>query len=356
MKCIVIICLLLSSFAQAQHLRPGFDPKEYQEMLRIAFRQADIPWSNLKSPSPEHAHLVYRSQEVGLKNRWDLWMTDNKTAIISIRGTTATKESWMENFYAGMIPAIGSLHLNDSTEFHYKLAKDSAAYVHAGWTLALAYMAPDIVSKVKEYYAKGIRDFIVTGHSQGGAISFLVRSYLQYREDLPKDITWKTYSSAAPKPGNMYYAYDYDYITRNGWAFRVVNARDWVPETPFSLQTTNDFNYPNPFMNVKTMLKKQNLLIRWVVGSMYNGMDRSTKKSSRKMQKLLGKRLYKFVRKSLPGYQQPVFVKGHNYMPAGVPVILYPDSTYDNQYKYDGKNIFIHHVYAPYAQLLEASY
>lgn len=342
----------------AQHLKPGFDPQEYSELLSINFLHADTPWVNKQIPIPEHSRLVYRSRETGLHNRWDLWLRDDQTAIITIRGTIAQKDSWLENFHAGMIPAIGQLRLNDSTNFSYHLARDSNAFVHAGWTLALASMAPDIVAHIKEYYGKGIRDFLISGHSQGGAICFLLRSYLEYLDDpgLPKDITYKIYCSAAPKPGNLYYAYDYDFITRSGWGFRVVNTRDWVPETPFSLQTTNDFNTPNPFVNVKGALRKQNFFVRLVVNSMYNRLDRSAKRASRRMQKLLGKQLAGRVRNVLPGYTPPSFVDSHNYMPAGTPVILRPDAAYDSKHVFDGKNIFIHHMYAPYRDLIKTIY
>ena len=47
----------------------------------------------------------------------------------------------------------------------------------------------------------------------------------------------KTYCSAAPKPGNLFYAYDFEHITEGGWAFNVVNSADWVPELPSTTQT-----------------------------------------------------------------------------------------------------------------------
>ncbi|QHS59810.1 lipase family protein [Chitinophaga agri] len=352
------LCILLSQNSSAQPLKPGFDAKEYLDMLSIDFLHADTPWTNTHLIPPANAQLVYRSPETGLHNRWDLWLRDDGVAIVSIRGTVGNKESWMENFFAGMIPATGQFQLNDSTTFKYRLAKDERAYVHAGWTLALASMAPDIVAHIKTYYKKGYHAFLISGHSQGGAISFLLRSYLQYLDDpeFPKDIVYKTYCSAAPKPGNLYYAYDYDYITRDGWGFRVVNARDWVPETPFSLQTTNDFNTPNPFMGVKRALKKQNFFVRLVIGSMYNRLDRSSKKASRRMQKMLGKRLSKLVKRAVPGYSAPPFTGSHNYHPAGTPVILYPDAAYDSKYIFDGKNLFIHHMYAPYRELTNSIY
>ncbi|WP_343671673.1 lipase family protein [Chitinophaga sp.] len=340
-----------------QHLKPGFDPKEYADMLAICFLTADTPWTKKVTP-PDDARLIYRSKETGLYNRWDLWTYHGNIAVISIRGTVGNKDSWLENFHAGMIPAIGTFQLNDSTNFRYRFAKDSNAYVHAGWTLALASMADSVVAKIKDCYRQGIHDFIITGHSQGGAITFLLRSYLEYIDDpaFPKDITIKTYSSAAPKPGNLYYAYDYDFVTRNGWGFRIVNTRDWVPETPFSLQTTRDFNTPNPFMYVKKSLRKQPLLARIVLRYMYGRLDNSSKRAARRMQRVLGKRLYAMVKKTLPGYKMPPFVYSHHYSPAGVPIILAPTADYDTKFPFDGKNIFVHHAYEPYQYLLEKDF
>lgn len=340
-----------------QYLKPGFDPKEYADMLAICFLTADTPWTNKVVP-PDDSKLIYRAKESGLHNRWDLWTYHGKVAVICIRGTVGNKESWMENFHAGMIPAIGNFHLNDSTNFKYRFARDSNAYVHVGWTLAVASMGADIVAKIKDCYKQGIHEYIITGHSQGGAISFLLRSYLEYIDDpaFPKDIIIKTYSSAAPKPGNLYYAYDYDFITRNGWGFRIVNTRDWVPEAPFSLQTTRDFNNPNPFQYVKKSLRKQSIPVRIVLGYMYGRLDNSSKRASRRMQRVLGKRLYGMVKKTLPEYKLPTLVQSHNYSPAGVPIILAPTADYDSRFPFDGKNVFVHHAYDPYRYLLEADY
>ncbi|HEY3251697.1 MAG TPA: lipase family protein, partial [Ignavibacteria bacterium] len=142
------------------------------------------------------------------------------------------------------------LQLNDSTSFDYQLSTDPKAMVHTGWTIGLGYLAPDIETKINEYYRqKHVKEFLLFGHSQGGAISFLLRSFLEYEKQkgkIPADIVFKTYCSAAPKPGNMYYAYDFDFITRNGWAFTIVNTADWVPETPFSIPTIHDLISPIP--------------------------------------------------------------------------------------------------------------
>jgi hypothetical protein len=52
---------------------------------------------------------------------------------------------------------------------------------------------------------------------------------------IPKDIRFKTYCSAAPKPGNLYFSYDYEADNQIGWSFTVVNGADWVPELPVSI-------------------------------------------------------------------------------------------------------------------------
>lgn len=143
---------------------------------------------------------------MGLDNRWDFWIRDDKAGVISLRGTTAKLTSWLANFYAAMVAATG------------------------------------------------VREFIIMGHSQGETLAFLLRSHLHYltqKGELPKDIVYKTYCSAALKPVSLYYAYDYDFLTRNGWGFTIVNTLDWVPETPFTVQRISDFNPSNPFVNVK---------------------------------------------------------------------------------------------------------
>ncbi|PSL46432.1 lipase (class 3) [Chitinophaga niastensis] len=357
---ISLICFLFLFLGReksfAQHLSPHFNPVEYGELLKMGDRLVDTPWTKVRSTAPRDCKLVYRSPETGLVNSWDLWLREDSVAIIVIRGTNGTNTSWLENFYAGMIPAQGTVKLNDSTSFPYKVAENPRAYVHAGWMIGVAAMAPDIVSKINTYYRQGIHEFIIFGHSQGGAIAFLLRSYLQYAEGIPKNIIFKTYNSAAPKPGNLYYAYDYDYITRDGWGLRVVNARDWVPETPFSLQTSHDFNTVNPFTDIKGALKKQKWPVRGALNYVYGRLDRPSKRAARRMQRILGKIAYKRVQKILPEYQRPDFVNSHNYTPAGTPVILYPVAGYDEKFAFDGKNIFIHHMFEPYRWLLEQIY
>lgn len=360
---IISLLLILCLFSHAQNnLQPGFIPAEYADLLSIAFHGSSIPDSVERKTKKDRYELLFRSPEAGLKNRWTLFLRDDNVAVINIRGTVKNATSWSANFYAPMIPATGSLQLNDSTVFNYQLATDPAAAVHAGWTIALGHLAPTITAQIKKLYKeKGTKQFIISGHSQGGAIAFLTRSYLYYEQQkghIPADMVFKTYCSAAPKPGNQPYAYDFDYITRGGWALTVVNAYDWVPESPFSIQTLKDFNQANPMADIRSILKQQKFLIRIAGNMVYNKLERKPRKAQRKMEKYLGHKLYKMsIRKTLPQLKEPDYVHSSNYMRAGTPVILMPDDTYRKQFPGDGKDkAFIHHLYASYSYLLKSNF
>jgi hypothetical protein len=354
----LLLLLLVYFSAQAQTvLQPGFSGSEYREMLEIFSRQFDsVP----TIPAPVNYHRVYRSAEVGLKNRWELWYrNDQKLGVISIRGTVASFASWLENFYAAMVPANGTLKLNDSTYFPYHLAKDSNAMVHVGWLVGMASLAPSIVRKVNDSYQKGIKEFIIFGHSQGGAIAYLLRSYLQSQQAsgaIPDDIIWKTYCSAAPKPGNLFYAYDFDFTTRNGWAYNVSNTSDWVPQTPYSVQTVRDFSRVNPFVDVSTILGRLPLFPRMYLKSKFRKMDKATNKAQKRFEKYLGRMVAKEVRKSMPQLVEPDYAPGNNYQRAAIPIVLEPDAEYHKKFPEQPGNVFVHHMLEPYYYLSQIYY
>jgi len=347
-------------------LEPGFDAKEYLAMLRIDFTGQDSLSPDAAADNgfhvnpPEGYIRHYHSPEVGLKNRWSMWYRrDGRVAVISIRGTISDMVSWTANFYAAMVPANGSLQLSDSNLFNYRLAADDKAMVHVGWLVSLGSLAPTMLQQVHAAYERGIRDFIISGHSQGGAIAFLTSSYLHYLRDkgeLPADIVFKTYCSAAPKPGNLFYAYDFDFITRNGWGFNVVNSADWVPESPFSVQTLSDFNNTNPFIHMDGMLKKQPWLIRWYLRGKYNKLKKSTRKAQRCFKDVLGHMMYKQVKKVLPQFKEPVYAEGNNYQRAGVPIVLQPDSAYYRKFPEMPEKVFQHHMFEPYYWMVQRYY
>lgn len=359
---LLLTFLLIGSYTNIsaqQKLKPGFDPVELKSLLEITVRQVDTPWTNVTLPFPEGYKFVYRSPVVGLDNRWDFWTANNNTAVISIRATTASIVSWLADFYAGMIPATGELIIDSAKTFKYKLADIPDSYVHSGWVVGLSAIVPTIKEKINEFYNKGIKDYIIVGYSQGAGIAFLLRSYLYYCSDIPKDITFKTYCIATPKPGNQFYAYDYDFITQGGWGLRVVNTEDWVPETPFSIETVNDLPAINPFSNInKAFSQVKKPVVRMVLKSIYRKLFNSTNRAQKTYTRILGTRAYKIIKKTLPNFKEPDYVRSMDYCTAGSPIILKASPEYFEQYigNLKTKHDFINHMPGAYMFLLNQYY
>ncbi|MCG7856726.1 lipase family protein [Flavihumibacter sediminis] len=350
----LIFLLLTGSPARAQLLQPGFDKSEYLELMKISARSTNSPAYYDTFPAPLEFTQVYKSPIMGLDNYWDLWSNGKGKAVISIRGTTTNAVSWLANVYAAMVPAKGELQLEDDFRFNYSLADNPRAAVHVGWLVSTAYLARDIIPKIDSAFKGGTTDFIIVGHSQGGAIAYLLTSYLyglQRQSAIPSNIRFKTYCSAAPKPGNLYYAYDYEAMTFGGWAFNVVNAADWVPESPISIQTLQDFNNTNPFADKKALVKKQKFPNNLVLKHVYNQLNNPSRRAGRRYQKYLGKMASGFVKKQIPGYQPPAYFNSNNYVRTGPMIALAADADYYQRFPDSKTNVFAHHLHNAYMYL-----
>lgn len=356
------VCLLLLAGTRhlpAQVLTPGFDKAEYLELLRLHARQGgpdSMWWAGI--PRPRRFVLTYRSPVSPLDNRWDLWTHGGPQpqAVISVRGTTAAPVSWLANLHAAMLPATGELHLAPGRQFTYRLADNPQAAVHAGWLLGLAFLADEVVHQIDSCSRRGIYDFLLVGHSQGGGIAFLLTSYLrslQRQGRLSAAIRFKTYCSAGPKPGNLFYAYAYEQATQGGWAINVVNPADWVPEVPLTVQTTGDFSPTNPFVGVAVLLKSQPFPRNLVAHHAYRQLAGPARRAQRRYQRYLGQYVGRVIGKSLPGYRAPAFYPSSDYVRTGPTLVLPADTAYYRKYPDDPIKIFRHHLFQPYYYLAQ---
>ena len=355
----LVLCLLSAAPLAAQEkLRPGFDKAEYRELIYAHALLYDTAMTNrqkVKIPRPSKFDSVYTSPVIGLDNRWGLWK-NKSVAVINLRGTTTNAVGWLENFYAAMVPAHGELQITKDYTFKYELASDPKAAVHIGWLIGTAYLAKDILPRVDSLYKTGITDFLIMGHSQGGALSYLLTAHfysLQRQGALPKDIRFKTYASAGPKVGNTYFAYEYEHMVDGGWGYNVVNSADWVPEVPFSVQTLSDFNNTNPFKNIDGIIKKQKLIARIGLRHAYKGLKKPSEKAQRNYEKYLGGYAGKIVSKNLPEYNSPAFYKSSNFVRTGPTIVLLADEAYYKKYPDSDQQVFIHHGLQPYLDLVE---
>ncbi|HOY39634.1 MAG: hypothetical protein KBB11_09265 [Bacteroidales bacterium] len=355
-KLFVALALILSGLAamsQKVQLKPVFDVNEYIDMLGIIARQVDTPWTDVKIPLNDKYQFDYRSGVFGFDNRWDLWISSDSVLVIDMHATTGSTESWLENFYAAMAPASGSWQVSPEKLFIYKLARDERAAVHTGWLSTLAFMGDDILHKLDSCIKLGYRDLIVTGHSQGGAIAYLCTSWLRHKQldgKFPADFRIKTYCSAAPKPGNLYYAYDYERITATGWAYNVVNPYDWIPETPFTVQATTDFSPGNPFTHARKTIKKQSFPANIIMNHVYQRVNKPLNRTVRRFNHFLGKKVQRISQKRI-SVNPPLYDGGLNYSRTGNFIVLDADSAYLDRYGRGEVRTFAHHMLGPYYYL-----
>ncbi|GAA4446809.1 hypothetical protein GCM10023091_40690 [Ravibacter arvi] len=353
--------MLVARPGLGQFLEPGFDKKEYAELLKInqKVHLGQEKWpGDTALPLPERYEFVFRAPALAFDNCWDLWVhRDKRQAVIAVRGTVETQASFMANFYAAMVPAKGSLELEKGVKFDYALSENPHAAVHVGWLVSMAYLSKSIGHKLDSCYKAGIKDFILTGHSQGGGITFLLTSYLnslKKQQKLPGDMRFKTYCSAAPKPGNLFFAYDYEAATAGGWAFNVVNPADWVPDVPFSLQTVDDFTQTNPFSGAKAMIRKQKFPRNMALRHVYRKLSRPSKKAQKNYERYLGRMVAKGVKKQLPGFTLPEYYHSNYYVRTGTTIVLSPDEEYFRIYPHETGKIWKHHFPQNYLYLLES--
>ncbi len=354
------LALLFSFCSVAVQSVSAFDSRfsmdEYIATLKMNFCQMGT-LNDTMVCKPKDWERIYRSPVVGMDNRFDVWAnSQDGTVGISMRGTTPRAISWIENFYAAMVPAIGQMKINDSLYFDYCFAEKKDAAVHIGWTYALGAMHKDLLQQIEVQYESGARNFLIFGHSQGGALSYLFYAYTHYLQKsgkLQRDLRFKMVTSAAPKVGNIHFAYDFETYTALSWAYNVINPEDWIPLMPFAVQTTEDMTPTQPFNFIKQGLKTQKLPQRLALSFMYNSMNRKSKKARNALIKNLGKRVGNQVRKERPQFKQPDFHHSINYCRAGNMVILETTEAYYQRFPQVSDDIFVHHMMAPYLFLAE---
>lgn len=352
----LVFILITAMNCLAQPLEAGFDKSEYLELLKISARSTANKNYYDSIPEPQQFSMVYQSAVMGLDNMWDLWTNHQGKSVISIRGTTLKGESWLANLYAAMVPAKGSIRITSDYQFNYELANDPKAAVHVGWLISTAFLVRDMLPKIDSSYRNGTRDYLIMGHSQGGAIAYLLTAHfheLQRKKVLPADIRFKTYCSAGPKPGNLYFAYEYEAMTMGGWAFNVVNSADWVPEVPMSIQTLNDFNYTSPFKVAKSLIKQQKFPRNLALRHVYNRLSKPVFRAQRNYQKYLGNMTSGMVQQYIPEFIPPSYYTSNHYVRTGTTIVLVADEEYYRIYPESDSAVFIHHAHTPYMYLTQ---
>lgn len=188
-------------------------------------------------------------------NAWKLYhKIGSDIYVVAVRGTIDSKQSIADDIIATSIADYPArLPIDDKHMLQFYLAGTPESETHLGWTYAMAalmFNEDDGLGQPQAGILQILRDrvpvgsrILITGHSQGAAVATLVHAFLHYALVDQKDrygiasrgFTLKSYVFAQPKPGNWQFAMDLARIA-NGQAFVINNDRDWVPQTPLSIQ------------------------------------------------------------------------------------------------------------------------
>lgn len=304
-KIIVIFSLLLSCNAVAQP-----DKVELRNMIMLCNSYTFLELYNSdKDILPMGYVKRYTSPEMGMDNKFQVY-TKGDTAIINIRGSTTKVTSWMENIHSAMIPGIGTMTVQGK-KFNYVFAKEPAASVHSGYALAVAFMHNEIINQINLLNKEGIYEFIITGHSQGGALACMLRAYLENcsKSVVAKKNKFRTYAFAAPMIGNKRFAEEYNnrYI-KNSCNFNCVNPADAICKMPLSYNDTMTISseLANMLFNNKNYSFKKTVKDGTV--NFFEGMLRNHMNS-------VGTMTSKHLSKDLGEIGMPKYVKDINYFP-----------------------------------------
>ncbi len=240
MKRILTLYLIFSIHFSFAQFKTGFNPQEVKDMIQIcnSFTYIDLYGSD-EAIIPSGYTKTYTSPVLGMDNCFQVY-TKGKLGVINFRGSTDKKQSWMENVHSAILPAIGKIEIKDKT-FHYQFAKDTIAGVHAGYALGLAYLHEELLTQIKKLNKRGIHHIILTGHSQGGSLAILTRTYLGYlsHHKLNKKNQFKVIVFAQPMVGNIEFVKEYNYkYSDKELSFSLINKADLVPKMPISYNDT----------------------------------------------------------------------------------------------------------------------
>ncbi|MFD2822261.1 DUF2974 domain-containing protein [Lacinutrix iliipiscaria] len=324
MKVFIALIVLLHSIVSFGQIIPGFNPHEatYTISMCNSFNFLKQFGSN-NEIIPNEFNLKYTSEILSMDNKFEVY-ENGEVGVITYRGSTDKIISWVENFYSAMIPAEGTIFINEES-YDYKFAKDKDASVHAGYGLTIVLLSEKIIEQIKALNQKGIYDIVITGHSQGGALATMTRAYLENlsAHKLSQKNAYKTYAYAQPMSGNKEFANEYNSrFSHEGTSYSIINPKDPVPYLPFNYEeeklVTKDKIKSWLFGKEEFKAKKlgQDAFIRLFE----RGLKSHVKNTNSLINKVIGLKFGKVV--------MPEFVADINYYPTGklkeLPAFEYP--------------------------------
>ncbi len=217
---------------------PGFDSNEAKAFIAICSALNGQVEDAPTPPLPADWSLSPPVEAPSLLNAYQIGESKSQPGVylIAWRGTMTVLRSELEDFAFIPVSAEG-------------YARDPRARLHIGFKEGFETLRERLVSDVQSRAAQApagapVR-FYIAGHSQGGAVAAVCAAFLR-NATFPgaERLQLKTYCFAQPKPGNYYFACDFNqarYSAAN-MTFVVNSDQDFVPQIPLTIQVVADLN------------------------------------------------------------------------------------------------------------------
>ena len=320
MKFSFILFFFFVQLAHAQ-IQEGFNPDELKTCIALcnSFTFLDLYGSD-QEIIPDDCNKTFESSTIGLDNKFQIYRQKNR-AIINFRGSTNQVTSWIANFYSAMIPSNGIIKLNNKVH-KYNFSNKKGAAVHSGYALAVLLIAQELIPEIHKLNQEGVYDFIITGHSQGGALALMMHAYLKHLPALKLSLknNFKTYAFANPMCGNETFASAFDeQFSKYNRCFSIINPMDLVTKMPMHYEKRSRSETRAKIR--KWLLGGESLDIRQL------GIEFLIKKFERSLKAYIVKSngwIEKFIDKSIQKIDMPKYVEDINYFQCGKVLKLEP--------------------------------
>ena len=170
---------------------------------------------------------------------------DTQRGYIVFRGSDADRD-WLTNLDFSSWSAVTDAVVDDKQLDYPEVygASSSGVKMHRGFTKAYLAVRSEIHGVVQR---SGLSNWVITGHSLGGALAKLCAVDLQY--NFSPDISVEVYAFGSPRVGNSAFTNSYNRRVPNSWRF--VNGNDVVSGLPRHWQ---GYRHVNTRLRLGTML------------------------------------------------------------------------------------------------------
>lgn len=228
--------------------RPGFSTDEALNLAAVC-SNLNGPVSDAPQPAMPGNWSMVTTIKTGIYDN-EAWLLRNTSRhasmapqlCLAFRGTMDNPLSIWEDADLEMVPAVN-------------YSNRAQSMIHQGFKKGIESLLPDIQHAINPILeaakvAKERVEVYVTGHSQGAALAALFTSWVRCSgfANAPY-MRMKSYYFAQPKPGNDYFADDFNErhcfakaYDNASWAYRVSNDQDFVPQMPLTIELPDDLN------------------------------------------------------------------------------------------------------------------